>query len=89
MFLYCNSYNLTNYVMGKHGNWTNSPEQREEMLSYDIRNIREREGQVNKEILNEASRSVFVPFVRQCFKNMRKKERTSPRGRGEGEIKQT
>jgi hypothetical protein len=39
--------------MGTHGNWTNSPEQREEMFSYDIKNIREREGQVNKEILKE------------------------------------
>jgi hypothetical protein len=49
----CNSYDLMNYVMGTHGNWTNSPEQREEMFSYDIKNIVEREGQVNKEILNE------------------------------------
>ena len=37
--------------MGPQGNWTNSPEQREEMISYDIKNIKANE--FEKSVTNE------------------------------------
>jgi hypothetical protein len=47
----CSSYDLKNYIMGYHGNWTNSPEQREKMISYNIKNIEVNE--IEKSIINE------------------------------------
>jgi hypothetical protein len=47
----CSSYHLKNYTMGSEGNWTNSPEQREIMISYNIKNVEANE--IEKNITNE------------------------------------
>jgi hypothetical protein len=47
----CSSYRLKNYIMGHRGNWINSPEQREIMISYDIKDVEANE--IEKSIINE------------------------------------
>jgi hypothetical protein len=39
----CNSYEMNGYILGHAGNWTNSDKQREEMMSYEIKNIKSME----------------------------------------------